>query len=43
MASLYYNMDKDYDKMISFMHDLLEVNGNIIPVTTKRACIRAIL
>ncbi len=43
MASLYYNLDKDYDKMIAFMHNLLEVNWKIIPVTTKRAYIKAIL
>jgi uncharacterized cofD-like protein len=43
MASLYYNLDKDYDKMIKFMHNLLEVKWNIIPVTTKRAYIKAIL
>ncbi|MFK7780003.1 MAG: 2-phospho-L-lactate transferase CofD family protein [Candidatus Gracilibacteria bacterium] len=43
MATLYYNLGKNYDKMIKFMHDLLEVKGNVIPVTTKRAYIRAIL
>ncbi len=43
MACLYYNLDKDYDKMISFMHDLLEVRWNVIPVTTKRAYIKAVL
>lgn len=43
MASLYYNFEKDYDLMIKFMHDLLEVKGEVIPVTTKRAFIRAIL
>ena len=32
-----------YDKMIKFMHNLLEVKWNIIPVTTKRAYIKAIL
>ncbi len=43
MASLYYNLDKDYDKMIAFMHSLLEVKWKVIPVTTKRAYIKAVL
>ena len=43
MASLYYNFDKSYDTMISFMHNLLDVRGKVIPVTTKKARIRAIL
>ena len=43
MASLYYNLDQDYDKMIDFMHDLLDVKAKVIPVTTKRARIKAIL
>jgi len=43
MSSLFYNFDKNYDKMISFMHDLLDVKWKIIPVTTKRAYIKAIL
>jgi hypothetical protein len=43
MASLYFNFDKNYDKMINFMHELLEVKGRVIPVTTKKARIRAIL
>jgi uncharacterized cofD-like protein len=43
MASLYFNFDKSYDKMITFMHELLEVRGKVIPVTTKKARIRAIL
>ncbi|MDD3646301.1 MAG: 2-phospho-L-lactate transferase CofD family protein [Candidatus Gracilibacteria bacterium] len=43
MANLYYNLEKDYDEMISFMHFLLEVNSKVIPVTTKKAYIRAIL
>lgn len=42
MASLYYNF-KDYDKMLDFMHKMLEVEANIIPVTTKKAYIKAIL
>ncbi|QFR39367.1 hypothetical protein A9Q91_03990 [Candidatus Gracilibacteria bacterium 28_42_T64] len=43
MASLFYNFDQDYDKMIDFMHTLLEVKAKVIPVTTKRARIKAIL
>lgn len=43
MANLYYNLWKDYDKMIDFMHNLLEVTWEVIPVTTKKAYIRAIL
>lgn len=43
MASLYYNFDKDYDKMLDFMHYLLKVNASVIPVTTKKAFIRAVL
>lgn len=43
MASIYYNLWKNYDEMIKFMHDLLEVKWKIIPVTMKRAYIKAIL
>jgi 2-phospho-L-lactate transferase/gluconeogenesis factor (CofD/UPF0052 family) len=43
MANLYYNLEKDYYKMLEVMHDILEVDANIIPVTTQRAYIRAIL
>lgn len=43
MANLYYNFEKNYDTMIDFMHNLLEVKWKVIPVTTKRARIRAIL
>jgi uncharacterized cofD-like protein len=43
MANLYYNLDKDYNAMLSVMHTLLEVDANIIPVTTKKAYIKAIL
>lgn len=43
MASLYYNFWKDYDKMLDFMHELLKVKANVIPVTTKKAFIKAIL
>ena len=43
MANLYYNLDKDYHSMLVLMHKLLEVRAEIIPVTTKKAYIRAIL
>ena len=43
MACLYYNLDKDYNAMLNLMHRLLEVHAQIIPVTTKKAYIRAIL
>jgi uncharacterized cofD-like protein len=43
MASLYYNLDTDYQKMLEVMHQLLEVKASIIPVTTKKAYIKAIL
>lgn len=43
MASLYFNMEKDYDKMLDFMHKILKVKSNVIPVTTKKAFIRAVL
>ncbi len=43
MANLYYNLDKDYYKMLKLMHKILEVKANIIPVTTKKAYIEAIL
>ena len=43
MASIYYNLDKNYDKMIAFMHNLLDVRWEVIPVTTKRAYIKAVL
>ena len=43
MASVFYNFNKDYEKMIDFMHILLEVDWEVIPVTTKRAFIKAIL
>ena len=43
MASIYYNFDNDYDKMIDFMHNLLKVEWKVIPVTTKKAYIKAIL
>ena len=43
MANLYYNLEKDYHQMLVLMHKLLEVRAEIIPVTTKKAYIRAIL
>lgn len=43
MASLYFNLEKDYDNMLDFMHNLLKVNSEVIPVTTKKAFIKAIL
>jgi uncharacterized cofD-like protein len=43
MASLYYNFEENYDTMIDFMHNLLDVRWKVIPVTTKKARIRAIL
>ncbi|MDD2907468.1 MAG: 2-phospho-L-lactate transferase CofD family protein [Candidatus Gracilibacteria bacterium] len=43
MANLYYNLGNDYDEMIKVMHYILEVNSKVIPVTTKKAFIRAVL
>jgi len=43
MANLYYNLDRDYNAMLEVMHDILQVWAKIIPVTTKKAYIRAIL
>lgn len=43
MACLYYNLWKNYDSMLDLMHEILEVQANIIPVTTKKAYIKAIL
>lgn len=43
MANLYYNLDKDYNEMLQVMHTLLDVNAQIIPVTIKKAYIRAVL
>ena len=43
MANLYYNLKKDYHSMLVLMHKLLEVRAEIIPVTTKKAYIRAVL
>lgn len=43
MANLYYNLGKDYHKMLDVMHTILEVEAEIIPVTTGRAYIQAVL
>lgn len=43
MANLYYNLEKDYYNMLKLMHKILEVEAEIIPVTTQRAYIRAVL
>lgn len=43
MANIYYNLDQDYNAMLQVMHDILEVQANIIPVTTKKAYIKAVL
>ncbi|MDD4151265.1 MAG: 2-phospho-L-lactate transferase CofD family protein [Candidatus Gracilibacteria bacterium] len=40
MANIFHNFG-DYNKMIDFMHDLLEVRGTIVPVTTCKAYIKA--
>lgn len=34
MANLYYNLEKDYYQMLEVMHKILEVEADIIPVTT---------
>ena len=41
MANLYYNFEKDYNKMIHFMHNLLEVKWKVIPITSDSAFIQA--
>ncbi len=43
MANLYYNLEKNYHAMLVLMHKILEVDAEIIPVTTGKAFIRAIL
>ena len=43
MANLYYNLDKDYNAMLRVMHEILEVKADIIPVTTQKATIKAVL
>jgi len=43
MWVLYYNYDKDYNKVMDFMHNLLRVEAKVIPVTTDRALIEVVL
>ena len=43
MANLYYNLEGDYHTMLDMMHEMLQVKAKIIPVTTQKARIRAIL
>ena len=43
MANLFYNLVNDYQKMLQVMHKILEVQAEIIPVTTQKAYIRAVL
>ena len=43
MANLYYNLDTDYDQMIDKMHQILDVKATVLPVTTSRALIKAVL
>ena len=43
MANLYFNLNRDYHAMLEVMHEILEVRADIIPVTTSRAYIQAVL
>jgi hypothetical protein len=43
MASLYYNFDYDYEKMLNFLYEFLEVKNKILPITIQEAYIKAIL
>lgn len=44
MWNLYYNLDKNYSKMLQVMHKFLQIEKNkIIPVTTDKAYVKAIL
>lgn len=43
MANLYFNLWKDYHKMLKLMHYILQVEAKIIPVTTQKATIKAVL
>jgi len=43
MANLYYNLEKNYNTILGLMHKILQVDAEIIPVTTQRAYIKAIL
>lgn len=42
MASLFFAY-KDYEKMLLVMHEILEVNGKVLPVTLDKATIEAVL
>lgn len=42
MASLFFAY-KDYEKMLIYMHEILEVKGKVLPVTLDRATIEAVL
>ncbi len=41
MWFIFFNLEKNYDKMMDFMHTFLEVKARVIPVTTDRAYIKA--
>ena len=43
MASLYKNFLYDYNYMLRFMHDLLDVPAHVIAITTDKAYIEAVL
>ncbi len=43
MANLYYNLGQDYHNMLALMHEMLKVQAHIIPVTTSKAYIQAVL
>ncbi len=43
MGSIFYNLDKSYGNMMSFMSKLLQTKARIIPVTKDKAFIEAIL
>lgn len=41
MGFLFHHFDRNYDKMMEFMHQFLMVNSHVIPVTTDKAYIQA--
>lgn len=43
MGFLFYHFEQNYEKMMESMHELLEVESEIIPVTTDAAYIQATL
>ncbi len=43
MTNLYYNFWNDYNKMLDFMKDFLEVEDGVLPITIEKATIKAIL